>query len=63
MTRHDRRVIRRAVLELNARRLHDWWYSRGPWTHITVLTVLWLSFCGVVAYAAYPYLERMVTHA
>lgn len=45
------------------RRLVNWWYSRGPWTHITVLTVLWLGLCVAAAYASYPYLERMVTHA
>lgn len=49
----DRRHIR-------AYTLAAWWYSRGPWTHITVLTVLWLALCVTSAVAAYPWLERMV---
>lgn len=41
--------------------LATWWYSRGPWTHITVLTVLWLGLCVSTAVAVYPWLERAVT--
>jgi len=54
VTAHDRRRIR-------AYTIGHWWYSRGPWTHITVLTVLFLGFCAAVAYATYPLLERAVT--
>jgi hypothetical protein len=41
--------------------LRHWWYSRGPWTHITAVTVFYLAFCATVAHVAYPYLERAMT--
>jgi hypothetical protein len=62
MTRHDRRVIRRAVLEHNLRAwsFRQWWNSLSAWTQIYVGAGVVCAVELLVIWAIYPYLLEAV---